>query len=140
MSPVQLVRDTRREGFKRAWNSFRRRRHLLPVLAYIFLACMTAYTFNAERHHSNENRDLLAQEVHATLVNGCDRGNELRATLQTIISNSAALQEPQIKKALKDGQITQAQADLARQFTEKTLKDLGPINCKEAYPAPTETE
>jgi ABC-type lipoprotein release transport system permease subunit len=108
---------------------FLRRR--LSVLGYLLLAAATAYTFSVERDHSNENRQQLAAQTRTVLIRGCERQNDLRRTLQHVVLQSI----PQVQQYVKDGTLTQAQANRAIANAHKTAKAVAPTNCAKVYPS-----
>ena len=130
MSPVTFIKETRERGWRAAWSNFVNRRHL-PVVAYLILAGFTAFAFNQEREHSNQNREALASQTRTVLVAGCERQNELRKTLQGLIASGI----PQTKQYVKDGTITPAQGDRAIAQSQTAIKTIAPVDCKKVYPA-----
>lgn len=129
MSPVQFVKDVRREGFSSAFTTFKSRRHL-PLVAYLVLAGFTGFAFQQERTHSNQNREALAAQTRTVLIRGCERQNVLRHTLQGLVLSGI----PQTKQYVKEGTITPAQGDRAIAQARTAASKLKPIDCKRAYP------
>lgn len=128
MSPVTLFKETREQGFRNAWGHFVDRRHL-PVVGYLILAGFTGFAFQQERSHSNENRAALAAQTRKTLIAGCERQNQLRVTLQGLISSGI----PQTRQYVKDGTLTPAQGDRAIAQAKTAIHTLRPTDCKKVY-------
>lgn len=128
MSPVQFIKDSRERGFSTAFTDFKNRRHL-PVVAYLILAGFTAFAFQQEREHSNQNREQLAQQTRVVLIAGCERQNQLRVTLQGLIASGI----PQTKQYVKDGTLTPAQGDRSIAQSKTAIKTLAPVDCTKAY-------
>jgi hypothetical protein len=105
-------------------------RHRLPIAGYLVLAIATGFTFAAERQHASQQRTDLAAHTRATLIKGCNRNNDLRATIQDLILSSI----PQTEQYVKDGTLTQAQADRAIAQSKIAAKKVAPINCNKLYP------
>jgi hypothetical protein len=124
-----LLKERKSIGWSRAIHHFYQRRHL-PVVAYLVLAGFTGYAFQAERNHSNQNRVELAQQTHTVLVRGCERQNDLRKALVSILNESYK----NINQYVKDGTITPEQAKRARAQTRAALLKIRPTDCLKAYP------
>jgi hypothetical protein len=125
-----LFKEGKSVGWSYAIRHFYQRRHL-PVVAYLILAGFTGYAFSVERDHSNQNRTQLAAQTRVVLLRGCERQNDLRVILQGILRQS----EKSLDQYVKDGTLTQVQADRYRAQTQDALTKLQPTNCLKVYPA-----
>lgn len=129
MSPREFITDRKVYGLRYAVHRFYQRRHV-PLIAYLVLAFMTGYSFKVERDHSNQNRAQLAQQTHSVLVSGCERNNALRISLQEILRSGI----PQTQQYVKDGTITQVQADRSILLTKAAIRRVAPLDCEKQYP------
>jgi uncharacterized protein HemX len=107
-------------------------RKRLPLAGYAVLAIATGFTLAAERQHSSQQRQDLANQTRTILTKSCQRDNNLRTTLQGIILTSIK----QIDQSVKDGTITQAQADRYIAQSKDSAKKVAPLNCVKLYPGP----
>lgn len=128
MSPKTFIKDKRTYGFRYAIHQFYQRRHI-PLVAFLVLAIATGYSFKLERDHSNQSRRELATQTRQVLYQSCLRGNQLRSTLQHIILNGI----PQTRQYVKDGTITQAQANRSIKLSREAAVGVAPIDCVSLY-------
>lgn len=108
------------------------------LLAYLFLTFWVAYAVYAVQNQAGAfHADSTAQSVaiRNSLIQGCTRTNDLRLTLQALVTDTKGA-----KQFLKDGTITQAQYDRAVAQAKENAKKLAPINCPKLYPVVKETQ
>lgn len=105
------------------------RRNILPLLAFLLLACFTGYSFKLERTHSDQNRAQAQQIVYTTLIAGCERNNELRKTLHDLVLGGIATTQ----KYVKEGTLTPIQGQRAIQGTKDAAKKLESVDCNGLY-------
>lgn len=106
-----------------------RLRKLGPIAAYLVLAFAVAFSFDIERSHSNENRASLANSTHIVLVQGCERGNDLRRTLQKLILDGI----PTVHQYVKAGTISPEQGRLAIIQAHRSANKIKPLDCQSFY-------
>jgi hypothetical protein len=126
---LEALRDPNRRRGQAFRHALWRWRHLI---GYVILVIGVIYAIAVEHTHSTQSREALAQETHATLVQGCERGNELRGALRRLVASS---QPPH--SAVTTGKITEEQYRQGLKFQRATQHVLRPINCATAYPAPS---
>lgn len=97
----------------------------LPLLGYILLALVTAYTFGAERQHSNQNKVQGVKAAKTVFVRTCEGQNDLRVSLQNIIRNGIR----QIPKLEADGTISHKLAVRQIESSKDAIHKLAPRNC-----------
>lgn len=104
-------------------------RRYKAIIAYVFLVAAIAFSIQQSSAHSEQSRKDLAIQTRAVLLAACERNNELRKTLQEIIAQGAA----QIEQYVKDGTLTQEQADRAIAQQRDAYNKVAPIDCKKLY-------
>jgi hypothetical protein len=97
----------------------------LPLLGYVLLALMTAYTFSVERQHSNQNKVQGVRAARTVFLRTCEGQNDLRVSLQNIIRNGLR----QIPKLEADGTISHKLAVRQIESSRDAIHKLAPRDC-----------
>lgn len=95
------------------------------LIAYLFLTAAVAYALYAVQHQATRQ----AQAIRQSQVVACNRGNELRTSLQGLFLDTKVL-----RSYLRDGLITKAQYDRSVAASKSAAKKVGPLNCNALYP------
>lgn len=111
----------RRLGWQRLW---------LGVLALLLaVAVVSGWQFRAQEHRR-------VKDQRANLIQGCERGNDQRATLREVISGAYEPTptpdglSPELAKLLRQSQ----ERALVRRDTLLSLDGVQPVDCEAAYP------
>jgi hypothetical protein len=123
----QFIRERKEVGTAQAAKNFVNRRHL-PLLGYLLLAGASAYSVGAVRHEATTRRGDLRQAAVQVVRDGCKRDNQTRALLRGILKSSI----PTTQQFVREGTLTQAQADRSIEATKVSLKRLHGIDCDKA--------
>ena len=102
-------------------------------MAYLLLAIVIAFTFAAQRQNAKDDSARIASNTRIVLIAGCERQNVLRSTLQELILAGI----PQTEKFVKEGTLTQAQANRSIVQTRIAARKLAPTDCVKTYPSLT---
>jgi hypothetical protein len=97
----------------------------LPLLGYLLLAMVTAYTFGAERQHSNANKVQGVKAARTVFIRTCEGQNDLRVSLQNIIRNGIR----QIPKLEAEGTISHKLAVRQVESSKDAVRRLAPKDC-----------
>ena len=120
---IQGKQGPQGETEKRSWWD----RHK-GILGYLLLAAAMTYSVSEVATEAGEDRKALADSARVVVIDGCNRDNDTRKALRQIIEAN----EAELDKYVKEGTITKAQADRAREANEKAQALLKDIDCQAA--------
>ncbi len=118
------MRDVKSVGTKSALSRLSKRRHLLPVLAYVALATATGISFD---HAAQARKEIVVQQRH-----GCERVNDLRVSIVGLVKVSYDSNVAAHKKGL----ISDDRLVRSAQFYDEAVRRLQPVDCSEVYTIP----
>lgn len=98
------------------------------LLAYLTLAAAITYSIGYVRDEASNNREALAVSAKTVIVKSCNRDNDTRTTLRGLILSGI----PQTKRLVREGTLTQAQADRQIKLTKEAVLKLPNTDCKKA--------
>lgn len=88
---------------------------------------------NREAAAASQVATALAQNTYNVLIEGCNSGNTLRRTLQSIILSPAG--KAQAQTLVKEGRISQADLNRSLALAKQESARVAPRSCKDAYAA-----
>lgn len=125
MSPREFLEEKKQVGWRTAFAHFYHRRHL-PTLAYVLLAVAIAFTIaRVSDAQTNARSDLRTAAVEV-VRSACERDNETREVLRGLLAENFAAS----KQYVKEGLLTQAQADRSDKLTREGIKKLSKTDCE----------
>lgn len=98
---------------------------LIRLFAYVILVVAVIFAISSSEFHYNAQREALQTATQSVLAQQCQRGNDLRKSLQHILIGY----EVNVQKQEKAGVVTKAEAEqFARQINDN-VRSIAPIDC-----------